>query len=38
MALEGCRKIGNLQNDALKRKYKIESDPEKSKDSKEETK
>ena len=38
MALEGCRKISNLQNDALKRKYKLESDTETSKDSKEEVK
>lgn len=38
MALEACRKIRNLQNDALKRKYKLESNTEKSKDSKEEVK
>jgi exosome complex component RRP41 len=30
MALDGCRQIRNLQNDALKQKYKIESDTEKS--------
>jgi exosome complex component RRP41 len=38
MALEGCRKIRTLQNDALKRKYKLESDTEKFKDTKEEAK
>jgi exosome complex component RRP41 len=38
MALEACKKIRNLQNDALKRKYKMESDTEKSSNSKEEGK
>lgn len=38
MALDACKKIRNLQNDALKRKYKMESETEKSSNSKEEGK